>query len=62
MIVSHEILLNLYKNKYRAINIAAVEARKLKDQQVNGLLEEHINVVFEALRKLLIGKIDYIES
>jgi DNA-directed RNA polymerase subunit K/omega len=62
MIVSPETIFKLYKNKYKAINIAALEARRLKDRQANGLLEEYTNPVFEALRKLLIGKIDYTES
>ncbi|MBN2621035.1 hypothetical protein JXB22_08095 [candidate division WOR-3 bacterium] len=61
MIVSPEIIFRLYKNKYKAINIAALEARRLKDRQANGLLEEHMNPVFEALRKLLVGKIAYTE-
>jgi DNA-directed RNA polymerase subunit K/omega len=62
MIVSPEKIFKLYQNKYKAINIAAVEARKLKDHQINGLLEAQVNPVFEALRKLLSGKIDYTES
>lgn len=62
MIVSPEKIYSLYQNKYKAIYIAALEARKLKDDQVNGLLEENVNPVFEALRKLLTGKIPYLEQ
>ncbi len=51
-----------YENKYRAINIASLEARRIKDEQTKGLLEAQINPVFEAVRKLIAGKIKYTEQ
>ncbi len=59
MIVPTEKIYKKYKNKYKAVNIASLEARKLKDDQTKGLLEEDINPVFEALRKLIAGKIRF---
>ncbi len=46
-----------YKNKYKAINIGALYARKLKDDQTQGLEEKDTNPIKEALIKLSIGKI-----
>ena len=62
MIVPPEKIYRLYKNKYKAINIAALEARKMKEDQINGLLEEQVNPVIETMRKLLTGKIKYTEQ
>ncbi|MGB3480381.1 MAG: hypothetical protein WBB67_14630 [bacterium] len=59
MIVPTEKIYERFENKYKAINVASLEARKLKDDQVKGLLEEHVNPVFEAIRKLIAGKIRY---
>ena len=59
MIVPTEKIYKKYKNKYKAVNVASLEARRLKDEQTKGLLEEGVNPVFEALRKLIAGKIRY---
>ena len=61
MIIPTEKIYKRYENKYKAVNVASLEARKLKDDQTKGLLEGHINPVFEAIRKLIIGKIKYTE-
>lgn len=61
MIVPTERIYERYDNKYKAINLAALEARRLKDEQTKGLIEQDINPIFEALRKLLTGKIKYVE-
>jgi|GEM_PF-905408 len=62
MIVPPEKIYRLYKNKYKAIHIASIYARKLKEDQVNGLLEEQMNPVLETMRRLLTGKIKYSEE
>lgn len=59
MIVPIEKIYERFKNKYKAINVTSLEARKLKDDQVKGLLEGHVNPIFEAIRKLFAGKIRY---
>uniref|UniRef100_A0A7C4XJH6 DNA-directed RNA polymerase n=1 Tax=candidate division WOR-3 bacterium TaxID=2052148 RepID=A0A7C4XJH6_UNCW3 len=46
-----------YKNKYKAINIGALYARKLKDEQTQGLSEKNTNPIKESLIKLAMGKI-----
>ena len=61
MIVPAEKIYKRYHNKYKAVNVAALEARKLKDDQTKGLLEEHVNPILESLRKLMAGKIRYQE-
>ncbi len=61
MIIPTEKIYKRYSNKYKAVNVASLEARKLKDDQTKGLLEEHVNPVFEAMRMLLAGKIKYTE-
>jgi len=61
MIVPTEKIYERFDNKYKAVNVAALEARKLKDDQIKGLLQEQVNPIFEALRKLITGKIRYIE-
>jgi DNA-directed RNA polymerase subunit K/omega len=61
MIIPSEKIYEKFENKYKAVNIAALEARKLKDEQTKGLLEQRINPVFEAIRKLMTGKIKYKE-
>ncbi|HEC78865.1 MAG TPA: DNA-directed RNA polymerase subunit omega [candidate division WOR-3 bacterium] len=61
MIVPTEKIYERFDNKYKAVNVAALEARKLKDDQIKGLLQEQVNPIFEALRKLIAGKIRYIE-
>ena len=59
MIVPTEKIYERFENKYKAINVTSLEARKLKDDQVKGLLEEYVNPIFEAIRKLIAGKIRY---
>ena len=51
-----------FENKYKAVNVAALEARKLKDDQTKGLLEEQVNPVYESMRKLVAGKIKWNEE
>lgn len=59
MIVPTEKIYERFENKYKAINVTSLQARKLKDEQVKGLLEENINPIFEAIKKLIAGKIRY---
>jgi len=61
MIIPTEKIYERFENKYKAVNVAALEARKLKDDQTKGLLEQRVNPVFEAIRKLMAGKIKYTE-
>jgi len=61
MIVPIEKIWKKFANKYKAINVASLEARRLKDAQSKGLIEENFNVIFEAIRKLVAGKIKYTE-
>ncbi len=61
MILPTEKIYARFENKYKAVNVAALEARKLKDDQTKGLLEEHINPVFESMKKLVSGKIKWTE-
>jgi len=59
MIVPTEKIYERFENKYKAVNVTSLQARKFKDDQVKGLLEEHVNPVFEAIKKMLAGKIRY---
>ena len=59
MIVPTEKIYERFENIYKAINVTSLQARKLKDEQVKGLLEENINPIFEAIKKLIAGKIRY---
>lgn len=59
MIVPTEKIYERFENKYKAIIVTSLEARKLKDDQVKGLLEGYVNPIFEAIRKLMVGKIRY---
>jgi DNA-directed RNA polymerase subunit K/omega len=61
MIVPVEKIWERFKNKYKAINIASLEARRIKDEQAKGLIEEKSNPIFIAIRKLISGKIKYVE-
>jgi DNA-directed RNA polymerase subunit K/omega len=61
MIFTIEKIWEKYDNKYKAINIAALESRKLKDHQVKGLVDQNMNLIIESLRKLMSGKIRYKE-
>jgi DNA-directed RNA polymerase subunit K/omega len=59
MIVPVDKIWNHFENKYKAINVASLEARKIKDAQAKGLMGPKVNPVFEAMRKLVAGKIRY---
>jgi len=61
MIVPVEKIWERFENKYKAINIASLEARRIKDAQAKGLIEKKSNPIFIAIRKLLSGKINYVE-
>ena len=61
MIEELDRILPHYKNKYKAINIAALYARKVKDQQLQGLLDKKVNPIEEALKKCALGLIRYKE-
>ncbi len=61
MIIPTEKIYEMFDNKYMAVNVASLEARKLKDDQTKGLLVQNMNPVFEAIRKLMAGKIKYKE-
>uniref|UniRef100_A0A7C6EHF2 DNA-directed RNA polymerase n=1 Tax=candidate division WOR-3 bacterium TaxID=2052148 RepID=A0A7C6EHF2_UNCW3 len=61
MIFSIERFWEHYKNKYRAINIAALYARKVKDEQLQGLIDKKVNPIKEALIKCSVGVIKYKE-
>jgi DNA-directed RNA polymerase subunit K/omega len=61
MIVTIEKIWKKFQNKYKAVNIASLEARKLKEEQGKGLVDEKMNPVLEALRKLLNEKIKFTE-
>lgn len=61
MIIPVEKIWQRFKNKYMAVTVASLEARKLKDEQGKGLVDEKINPILESLRKLLAGKIKYTE-
>ncbi len=56
MIFPIEKIWERYDNKYKAINVAALEARKMKEEQVKGLVDANVNLILEVLKKLLIGK------
>ena len=59
MIVPAEKIYKYFVNKYKAVNVAAMEARRQKELQSKGLLEEHINPIMDALKKLINNKIKY---
>jgi DNA-directed RNA polymerase subunit K/omega len=61
MIVPVEKIWERFQNKYKAINVAALEARRIKDKQAKGLMEEKINPIFIAIQKLISDKIKYVE-
>jgi len=56
MIFPIEKIWDRYDNKYKAINVAALEARKMKEEQVKGLIDPNVNLILEVLKKLLMGK------
>lgn len=59
MIVPIEKIWKHFENKYKAVNVAALEARRTKDLHGKDLVDPKTNPVFEAMRKLLAGKIRY---
>ncbi len=61
MIFSPEKIWEHYENKYRAINIAALYARKIKDEQLQGLIDKTVNPIKESLLKCIKGEIKYKE-
>jgi DNA-directed RNA polymerase subunit K/omega len=61
MIVPIEKIWHKFQNKYKAVIVASLEARKLKDEQGKGLADEKINPILESIKRLLGGKIKYTE-
>ncbi|MDH4210872.1 MAG: DNA-directed RNA polymerase subunit omega [candidate division WOR-3 bacterium] len=61
MIIPVEEIWKRFQNKYKAVNVAALEARKLKEEQGKGLVDEKMNPILEALRRLLSDKIKFRE-
>lgn len=59
MIIAAEKIYKYFNNKYKAVNIAAMEARRQKELQSKGLLEEHVNPIIDSLKKLVVNKIHY---
>lgn len=56
MIFTIEKIWERYDNKYKAINMAALESRRMKEEQAKGLLDPGTNLILEVLKKLLLGK------
>lgn len=50
-----------YQNKYKSINIAALHARRIKDKQLQGLIDKTINPIKEALFSCIKGEIKFKE-
>jgi len=50
-----------YQNKYKAINIASLYARRIKDKQLQGLIDRTVNPIKEALFNCSKGEIKYKE-
>ncbi|UCD05882.1 MAG: hypothetical protein JSV98_01215 [candidate division WOR-3 bacterium] len=61
MIVPVEKIWKKFQNKYKAINVASLEARRLKEEQGKGLVDEKMNPVLESMRRLLSAKIKFNE-
>ena len=61
MIIPVEKIWKKFQNKYKAINVASLEARKLKDEQGKGLVDEKMNPILESMRRLLSEKIKFRE-
>ncbi|MBE0433372.1 DNA-directed RNA polymerase subunit omega [candidate division WOR-3 bacterium] len=57
MIIPIEKIWKKFRNKYKAVNVAALDARRLKEEQSKGLADEKLNPVLEALRKLLSDRV-----
>ncbi len=56
MIFPIEKIWERFDNKYKAINIAALESRRMKEEQTKGLLDPNTNLILEVLKKLLLTK------
>jgi len=56
MIVPIEKIWERFENRYLAVNVVAIVVRRLKDEQKKGLNEQD-NPIFEALKRLIAGKI-----
>jgi DNA-directed RNA polymerase subunit K/omega len=61
MIVPVEKIWKRFQNKYKAINVASLEARRLKEEQGKGLVDEKMNPILESMRRLLSEKIKFNE-
>jgi len=61
MIIPVEKIWKRFQNKYKAINVASLEARKLKEEQGKGLVDEKMNPILESMRRLLSEKIKFKE-
>lgn len=61
MIFPIDKILEHYQNKYKAINITALYARRVKDKQIQGLLDKTVNPIKEALINCIKGEIKYKE-
>lgn len=61
MIIPVEKIWKKFQNKYKAVNVASLEARKLKEEQGKGLVDEKMNPILESIRRLLSEKIKFRE-
>ena len=61
MIIPVERIWRIFENKYKAVNIASLEARKLKEEQGKGLVDEKMNPILESIRRLLSDRIKFAE-
>ncbi|UCG92273.1 MAG: DNA-directed RNA polymerase subunit omega [candidate division WOR-3 bacterium] len=59
MLVPIEKIWKHFENKYKAVNVASLDARRTKELHSKGLLDAKVNPIFEAMRKLTAGKIRY---
>lgn len=56
MIFPIERIWERFDNKYKAINIAALESRRMKEEQAKGMVDPNANLILEVLKKLLSAK------
>ncbi len=61
-IVNIEKIFDRYDNKYKAVIIGALEARRLKELQKKHLYDVNANNIQEALKRLLDAKIKFQEK
>lgn len=57
MIFPMEEIWQRFENRYKAINLACLEARRIKEEQAKGTLAADVNPILEALRHLMAGKL-----